>query len=1722
MHKGMCSALWVLFFALLTACHHNSEPPPPPPPPEPNQVELSGQIMLGPVLRGHSLEVLVLDANGKVLDKPKVGLDGSYGSILKDYDGIVYLQVKSNNPKNCSSGDYIDEATAKPKCLRSNTLLSATTVKSGSTDNQAKIHSTPLTTIAVISLGVTADHKGITPPKNLSKETITNANKVVAKVFGLGDQSIAEYTPKSIVTTDQKFQKGDAYAHALAAISGIEARDKEKNLNSIVKQITSSIDKENGELNLEAQNMMLKGVQRTAETLIEKSADRAILAEMNKNQSIYKKSIMAVDLINAPKPPVFTNTNKTAHTKPTWLWKSGGTGGNNYRFVFGTETNIDTKRNWKNIDTNSFKPSDSLKLGKYILRLQQAHASKPNIWSAMSESIIEVVANSKGLVSIEGEAKQYQTLKAKVSDKDGVVEGTVSYQWYRGNEKIAGANNYRYTLTEADVDEPIKMTVDYTDKLGTFEKNIKSKQLTIDNVDDKPVLRKIDDFEFDEDDQAKSTELSASDIDSDEKKITYKLINPDNTITIAELEIKNKTLTIKPKENQHGEQEITVRAISGTKTDEKKFKLTIKSKNDAPIIKTSSLKPAMEDSAYQQLLKFEDVDSNVLFVTLGSNTPKWISFPDGNEEITLKNPINGIFTTSLVGTPGQSAINDGKSESSYIFSIDVTDAKSATYKSTNFSIKVINTDQKGIVNIDGKGEQYGKLTATLIDKDGFSAESYKWFCDGDLVSNTDELTLKQEHVNKNIDVKVSYTDKRSLKVMTASHSFEKSILNVNDQPILTNKTTIKNITIYQDQTKSYEYSFNDIDGDSLKFSYESLPDWVQREASNNKVTLTITPKNQHVGKYENIKIRGTDDDRTYDETNAFFIDVININDQPQFITSKMQNAKEGEVYSAQVQILDVDEGSKATYKLNKGNNNVDVDIEINDHGFIEFTPKNHDENYDVNFKVIIDDKTGAKNAINEKEFTITVIADNDTSKFSSEPLTYAHVNENYSYTIEIEDPDSTKRLTVTEKPDWLELDKLSDSDNLWTLNGMPTSEDSALTSDNSVSLSTHDGITQQFNINLFEFKNASTTIKLCFEGNNALMDVPDALKKAMSYIKEVVDNTWSKSTAVKFDGWDKKCTSNANDLRSEKRAIIRIERVSQDLEIKRKRGRSSYNAEEHKIVLIENISSLIAHKPDSEIFEHDIVHEFGHLLGFPHEHERLDTYRAGNFEDPYTAENQSENICKYITYGKPADSNNDEPVYFYSQNSKNARIKQKLKLISYQDWQQSPYDPFSIMNYCENGLDYEMMRVADSFALTMKKSSDIKNHYDTPSFQKQDDDYLTLSYEDQKRAQRFYGAPLDSSSDKHLLKNGEFFTGLYKKNHSKNSELYEYYENGVKKKVVNYIMKSEEKIYNPLDYKRNSSYKVSLKELETGKHFNLKHNYKKGNFRYSSSYYDYKFKTLYLYKKNAQYLEPVNYPIAFCDSATSTDDKSGEVRAFEQDLEDDPGLTHFAGITQNCEFITKENYSDYSFFYYDSSYGLLKEFNIEFCKKNIQGDQFDLNGTKLYFIDTNICYDFMDHWRWSDNTALYINGVTFNGNINNLPEKFVHNGLKKQYQFITTSPSYTRELQTYKHWNPFLVDYDDDKLSTYKRSRIRQGIREGLYYGFYRGFYYIKGEKASDVTKVDRDYKWLYTGKSEVGPFSFSRNMIFAKLDNELYLDGILFTGSYNDNIYKNGILQQD
>ena len=636
MQKGMLSELWslkwVLLCLLLTGCPKNDDPPPPPPSQE---IIVTGQVMLGPVLREHSLQLVIYDTEMKELDRPKIGLDGSYGFTLKDYEGAVIAQVTSTNPQQeCSVGDYIDEATAKPKCLGKNSILSSTVLKLDSTsnENQAKLHTTSVTTIAALNAGISINEDGtITVDDKISPEIIDQSNKTVAQALGLGDQSVAEYTPKSIITTDQKFQAGDAYSEALAEISGIEAEGK--SLNSIVQLISDNIGI-NGKLSPAVQDMMVKGNQKVFKTAKEQGADSSILELINKRQDTYQDSNLKVDLVNAPKSPAFTYKTITSNQKPTWQWKSGGEGNRSYRYRFGTEADLQNNRNWTKTNSNSFTSKDTLKPGKYILEIQEGH-KESEIWSVPIKSTIEIVVNQTGLVKIVGQALEDKKLVAIPSDNDGIQSG-VTYQWYRDNQLINNATNSVYIITKEDVDKTINVKISYIDNIDFSEKDIQSAPVKVDYIDDKPILIKPKDVQLNEDADTYPIILVANDIDNEDIAITYEVFNNNSEIANVVITDKNK-LNITPIENQHGESIITVTSTSNGKEVKRFFYLVINNVNDQPKITSTPNLEANEDKPYQYQVKITDDDSQLFSYSVSSDTK------DANSE-DMKISTNGLLT----------------------------------------------------------------------------------------------------------------------------------------------------------------------------------------------------------------------------------------------------------------------------------------------------------------------------------------------------------------------------------------------------------------------------------------------------------------------------------------------------------------------------------------------------------------------------------------------------------------------------------------------------------------------------------------------------------------------------------------------------------------------------------------------------------------------------------------------------------------------------------------------------------------------------------------------------------------------------------------------------------------------------------------------------------------------------------------------------------------------
>jgi hypothetical protein len=935
--------------------------------------------------------------------------------------------------------------------------------------------------------------------------------------------------------------------------------------------------------------------------------------------------------------------------------------------------------------------------------------------------------------------------------------------------------------------------------------------------------------------------------------------------------------------------------------------------------------------------------------------------------------------------------------------------------------------------------------------------------------NGQTFTPSQDQVGKEISVVVKYTDDTGV-IEKIRSAVSKKVKDINDNP--TGKPSVAYDSLQQGETlKANVTDINDADGiDKESYTYEWKADnsFITGEK---KSTLLLTQ--DHVDKEISVTVGYQDlaqNKHTIESNKTSAIE--NINDPPIFLSNNRIDASEGEQLSYKIRVSDKDKDSTASFTLDKRqshNNPIDLaSMRLGVDGILTWLPPKREDSYSVTISITVNDQSGKSNATQEQEHEINVLANNEQSTFKSEPITFfiAGAGEDYQYDIEVEDSDTNILLTLVSNLKGLSLQKQDES---YVLSGSPTMSDTS--SDNKVTIRTHDDQQQEFHIDIFELKDASSTIQICFDGNNEIKVKEQAWGHAKQHIKEVIQNTWSKHAAIKFNGWDRECTDN---FASKGHTKIFVERKIYDSYVSSELP-AFYNPIEQTIKLYDQkatINGSVFMMDESSLIEHHIVHEFGHLLGFPHEHERLDTYRSGTFSNEY--ENQSPINCQYITYGKPVEPHNDDGhIYFYDDETKTIRDNMGLKSISYQDWQKSPYDPFSVMNYCENRFEYIYMRIADSYK---------RNGKTLPEFRSltwdEKDPLISLSNDDQKRVKRFYGAALEDG-EQHLLKNGNFFSGLYKND----EDTYDYYENGVKTKINHNSVQFDS--VDLANFNENQYFYITFKPQD--------------EFRYTNNDH----RRLFKYQKNKRFLEVVSDQIIYC-------------------IKDPLKYKNTTAISKTeCTVPHESDNSDYNIFYYDGPFDSSKEFGMEFCQKSRSGKTFVLNKRTLGFIDTNNCHDFMGqlksiNWFNEPLKILFIEGEAYRGKING--DLWMTNVIGGH---ITTGQNDTvagipprRITSVQKLWG----NSNATELEFYSNSRIKLP----LYSGYVNNDYYINGQKTTVINKKNTPYEWVYAKESDIPPEQLTREVIFSMHEDKLYGDSTLFTGEYENMKYIEGVSESN
>ncbi|RZS55028.1 hypothetical protein, partial [Sphaerotilus mobilis] len=495
-----------------------------------------------------------------------------------------------------------------------------------------------------------------------------------------------------------------------------------------------------------------------------------------------------------------------------------------------------------------------------------------------------VVTNSNdaptGEVTISGEAKQGQTLRASnnLADTDGL--GTISYQWLANDIAIEGAIGESYRLTQDQVGKTIKVRAGYTDGGGTVESKTSAATSAVANINDLPSGSVTISGEAK---QGQTLRASNNLSDADGLgTIGYQWLANDVVIEGAIGE--SYTLT----HDQVGKT-IKVRAsyTDGGSTVESKTSAAtavVTNSNDAPTGEVTISGEAKQGQTLRASNNLSDADG------LGTISYQWLA-----NDIAIDRAIGDSYTLTQ-DQVGKTI----KVRASY------TDGGSTVESKTSAATSVVanlNDLPSGGVTISGEAKQGQTLRASnnLSDADGVGTISYQWLADDIAIDRAmgDSYTLTQNQVGKTIKVRASYTDGGST-VESKTSAATSVVANLNDLP--SGSVTISG-EAKQGQTLRASNNLSDADGLGM-ISYQWLANDIAIDgAIGDSYTLT----QDQVGKVITVRASYTDGGSTVESKASDATSVVaNVNDLPSGSVTISGTATQGQTLTAVNNLADND------------------------------------------------------------------------------------------------------------------------------------------------------------------------------------------------------------------------------------------------------------------------------------------------------------------------------------------------------------------------------------------------------------------------------------------------------------------------------------------------------------------------------------------------------------------------------------------------------------------------------------------------------------------------------------------------------------------------------------------------------------------------------------------------------------------------------------------------
>lgn len=179
-----------------------------------------------------------------------------------------------------------------------------------------------------------------------------------------------------------------------------------------------------------------------------------------------------------------TGFNLNLNYRGAYLFNLTDTTNNNYDLVFKTTDDVNGT-DYTNYYTYGVPGTSTGYVVLVVndnLNVTMQEASNANFGSHYNSSLISISStNQVGSIAMSGTFKQDQIITAVITDNDGVpADSSITYQWYRDDVAIVGANSKTYTIVADDYNKEINVNAKYIDNAGFNEDVTSTKSIVQD------------------------------------------------------------------------------------------------------------------------------------------------------------------------------------------------------------------------------------------------------------------------------------------------------------------------------------------------------------------------------------------------------------------------------------------------------------------------------------------------------------------------------------------------------------------------------------------------------------------------------------------------------------------------------------------------------------------------------------------------------------------------------------------------------------------------------------------------------------------------------------------------------------------------------------------------------------------------------------------------------------------------------------------------------------------------------------------------------------------------------------------------------------------------------------------------------------------------------------------------------------------------------------------